>query len=210
LIISAPPSVVSGWLSQRIGEFLDANGAIDISLRSDEDPVNIERNNIDVRMSYGRFHYRTHDTNAIIADAIFPVCASAFLKQNGPLTTAESLLRAPLIHTDWGPSSATFPTWRSWFEAASVSPGRQTDRGLVANSSNVAINLAVGGLGITLAQGLLIADLVKQGALVYAHDFSLPQSQPYCLTVSQRSAHRPIVVKFNKWLTAAFKATINP
>ncbi len=209
LTVSAPPSVVSGWLSHRIGEFIKAHDPIDISLRCDEDPVNFERDSIDIRMSYGRFHYRTHDTEPLVTDEIFPVCAVSFKRRHGPFNTAAQLLGKPLIHTDWGPSSVSFPTWRSWFEAALVSPGRRTDQGLVANSSIVAVNLAVDGLGIALVQGLLIADFVAKGSLTHAFDYALWQSQPYCLTIPQRSANRPIVMAFKNWLTAVCKSTLN-
>ncbi len=208
LIVSAPGSVVSGWLSQRIGEFVASHDAIDISLRSDNDPVDFERDMIDIRMSFGRFHYRTHDTDEVVTDTISPVCSPAFMDRNGPFTTAEKLLDSPLIHTDWGPASASFPTWRDWFEAASVSPGRRTDNGLVANSSIVAINLAVGGLGITLCQGILAARFIDQGSLVHAYHLALPQSQPYCLTIPQRSANRPIVSLFRDWLVQTCRSTI--
>ncbi len=208
LTISAPPSVVSGWLSRQISEFVVTQGPIDISLRSDNDPVDFDQDAIDIRMSYGRFHYRTHDTNEIVTDAIFPVCAPSFMDQNGPFTSAENLLNTSLIHTDWGPASASFPTWRNWFDAASVLPGRQTDHGLVANSSIVAINLAVSGLGVALCQGLLAARLIEEGALVHAHNLALPQSQPYCLTIPQRSANRPIVSIFQDWLFQICKSTV--
>ncbi len=207
LTVSAPSSVVSGWLSQRICEFIASHGPIDISLRSDEDPVNFERDRIDIRMSYGRFHYRTHDTGEITTDAIYPVCSPGFMQCNGPFNTAECLLNTSLIHTDWGPASASFPNWRNWFEVASVSPGRKTDQGLIANSSIVALNLAVSGLGIALSQGLLAARLLDEGALVCAHDLVLPQSQPYCLTIPQRSAARPVVMAFKEWLTQVCKST---
>jgi len=208
LTISAPPSIVSGWLSRQICEFVATHGPIDISLRSDNDPVDFDQDAIDIRMSYGRFHYRTHDTDEIIADAIFPVCAPSFMDREGPFTSAENLLDTFLIHTDWGPASASFPTWRNWFDVASVSPGRRTDHGLVANSSIVAINLAVAGLGVTLCQGLLAARLIEEGSLVHAYNLALPQSQPYCLTIPQRSVNRPIVSKFQDWLLPICRSTV--
>ncbi len=207
LTISAPNSIVSGWLSQRICEFVAIHDSIDISLRSDNDPVDFEQDMIDIRMSYGRFHYRTHDTDEIVTDAIFPVCSPSFMDRNGPFTSAKDLLDTSLIHTDWGPASASFPTWRNWFDAASVSPGRRTDHGLVADSSIVAINLAVSGLGVTLCQGLLAARLIEEGALVHAYNMALPQSQPYCLTIPQRSVNRPIVSMFQEWLLQICRST---
>ncbi len=208
LTISAPPSIVSGWLSRQIGEFVATHGPIDLSLRSDNDPVDFDQDAIDIRMSYGRFHYRTHDTSEIVADAIFPVCAPSFMDREGPFTSPESLLETSLIHTDWGPASASFPAWRDWFYAASVPPGRRTDHGLVANSSIVAVNLAVGGLGVTLCQGLLATRLVEEGSLVPAYNLALPQSQPYCLTIPRRSVNRPIVAKFQDWLLGVCRSTV--
>ncbi|MCP4433476.1 MAG: LysR family transcriptional regulator [Gammaproteobacteria bacterium] len=208
LTISAPNSVVAGWLSQRIGEFVASHGPIDISLRSDNDPVDFERDMIDIRMSYGRFHYRTHDTHEMVTDAIFPVCAPSFMDRNGPFTTVENLLDTSLIHTDWGPASASFPTWRNWFEAASVSPERQTGQDLVADSSIAAINLAISGLGVTLCQGLLAAQLIADGSLVHAYNLALLQSQPYCLTIPRQSVNRPIVSMFRDWLLLSCKTTV--
>ncbi len=207
LTISAPHSIVSGWLSQQIHEFVASHGPIDISLRGDNDPVDFDQDVIDIRMSYGRFHYRTHDTDEIVTDAIYPVCASSFMERNGPFISAEDLLDTSLIHTDWGPASVSFPSWRNWFDTASVSPGRRTDHGLVANSSIAAINLAVSGLGVALCQGLLVDRLIEDGVLVLAYDLALPQSQPYCLTIPRRSANRPIVSSFRDWLLMICKST---
>ncbi len=207
LTVSAPMSVVSGWLSQRLERFTALHGPTDIFLRTDDDPVNFEHELIDLRMSYGRFHYRTHDTEEIATDAVYPVCSPAFHQQHGAVDAAACLLKRPLIHTDWGPSSASFSTWRDWFEAAGVAPGQKTDRGMIANSSIAALNMAVSGLGVTLCQGLLAERFISQGALVRAHGLSLPQSHPYCLTIPQRRAKRPIVMAFKAWLAAECVST---
>ncbi len=199
LTISVPPSVATGWLSTQIDEFVAIHGPFDISLRSENDPVAFEHDLIDIRMSFGRFHYRTHETEEIVIDAAFPVCSPGFLARHGPFDTVESLLKVPLIHTDWGPAAATFPAWRDWFEAAAISPGRRADRGFVANSSSVAIDLAISGLGVALNQGLLAARPVEEGLLVLPFEQALTLSQPYYLTIPQRSAKRDIVSAFKDW-----------
>ena len=207
LTVSAPMSVVSGWLSRRLDKFVALHGPTDIFLRTDSDPVNFAHEMIDIRMSYGRFHYRTQDTEEISTDAVYAVCAPEFLKQHGPVVSAKCLQTLPLIHTDWGPSSASFSTWRDWFEAADVAPGQNTKHGMIANSSIAALNLAVSGLGVALCQGLLAERFIAQGALVRAHGLALPQNHPYCLTIPQRRAKRPIVMAFKEWFTAECIAT---
>ncbi|MCP3688931.1 MAG: LysR family transcriptional regulator [Gammaproteobacteria bacterium] len=208
LTISAPESVMTGWLSQRIDSFVLAQDTIDLSLRCDNDPVNFDGDRIDIRLSYGQFYYRTHNTSEIITDTIYPVCSPGFMQEYGPFMSAEDLLHSSLIHTDWGPTSASYPTWRNWFESAAVPPGQYTNHGLVANSSMMAINLARRGLGVALSQGLLVAHLVEEGFLVQASHLVLAQTQAYCLTIPQRSASRPIVKSCRRWMRRACKSTV--
>ena len=210
LTISAPPSVASSWLPTRIAEFTAHHGATDIFLREDTDPVFFERDRIDIRFSYGRFHYQTHATEEIVTDAVIPVCAPDFLARQGPFKAAKDLRSAHLIHTDWGPAAATFPAWRNWFQAAGINTDHLTDRGLVANSSIMAINLAAAGIGVALCQGLLAAGPIADGRLVRTFDLSLAQYQPYCLTIPQRSASRPVVSIFRNWLIQSCVESVNP
>ncbi|MEM7172158.1 MAG: LysR substrate-binding domain-containing protein [Pseudomonadota bacterium] len=208
MTVSVPPSVATGWLSTRIPEFILDHGPGNISIRGEEDPVAFERDSIDVRMTYGRFHYLDHSTEEIATDCAVPACSPAFLARYGPFETAEQLLNAPLIHTDWGPSAATFPTWRSWFEAASVLPEKQIDGGMSANSSKAAIDLAINGLGIVLCQGFFATGPINEGLLVQPIEKPVSLAQPYCLTIPQRSATRSIVKVFRTWFIQQCLASI--
>ncbi|TRC95424.1 LysR family transcriptional regulator [Mesorhizobium sp. WSM4303] len=195
LVISVPPSMAMGWLSQRLAGFVASHGAVDISLRGDDDPVPFDRELIDIRLSFGP-HYREHPTEDIVRDAVYPVCAPGLAATIKP----DSLVRMPLIHTDWGPTGASFPSWRNWFEAAGIEPGRAVQRGLSANSSRAALDLAISGLGVTLAQGIYCAQALEDGRLVRANALSIALRQPYCLTIPERSARRDVVAAFRNWL----------
>ncbi len=201
LTVSVPPSMASGWLSLRIAEFVALHGSVDISLRGEVDPVAFERDRIDIRMSFGGFHYRAHGSREIVTDAVLPVCSPAFMARHGPFDSAESLADLPLIHTDWGPASASIPAWRHWFQAANAAVEPNLAGGIVVNSSADAVNLAISGLGVALCQGLMAAGPVETGQLLCAFDRSISQQQPYCLTIPQRSASRPVVSTFEDWLT---------
>ncbi len=203
LTLSVPPSVATGWLATRIGAFLAEHDPVDLAIRGEEDPVAFERETIDVRMSYGRFHYREHESEVVATDWAFPACAPDFLARHGPLETAHDLLRLPLIHTDWGPAAAAYPTWDQWFEAASLAPPRRASRRITANSSNAAIDLAVSGLGVALCQGFFAARYLETGLLVRPLAQGLALRHPYCLTVPDRSARRPIVTAFKAWFREA-------
>jgi len=195
LVISVPPSMAMGWLSERLAGFVTDQGAADISLRGDDDPVPFDHELIDIRLSYGP-HYREHPTEEIVRDAVYPVCAPAL----AGATRSDSLAGQPLIHTDWGPTGASFPSWRNWFDAAGSEPGRAAQRGISANSSRAALDLAISGLGVALAQGIYCAQALEDGRLVRAAAQSLELRQPYCLTIPERSARRDVVGAFREWL----------
>ncbi|MBA8878325.1 LysR substrate-binding domain-containing protein [Phyllobacterium myrsinacearum] len=199
LVVSVAPSVAMGWLSSRLPGFVNIHGPVDISLRGEDDPAPFDRDLIDIRLSYGRFHYPEHMTEEIVTDAVYPVCSPRFLAKHDPMTSPASLLSAALIHTDWGPAGASFPSWRNWFASADVTPDRHIQHGMRANSSMAALDLALGGLGITLAQGLFCARQVEAGELVVAFNHVLELGNPYCITTPHRSAQRSVVAAFKAW-----------
>ena len=144
----------------RLAGFVASHGAVDISLRGEDDPVPFDRELIDIRLSYGRPHYREHPTEDIVRDAVYPVCAPGLGRRADRRSGNATLAGLPLIHTDWGPTGASFPSWRNWFEAAGIEPGRAVQRGLSANSSRAALDLAISGLG----RGAGARHLLRRGA----------------------------------------------
>jgi LysR family glycine cleavage system transcriptional activator len=204
LVISVPPSMAMGWLSQRLAGFVCRHGAVDISLRGDDDPVLFDREVIDIRLSFGP-HYRDHPTEEIVRDAVYPVCAPGLAATDKP----QGLAGLPLIHTDWGPTGASFPSWRNWFEGAGIEPSRAAQRGLSANSSRAALDLAISGLGVALAQGIYCASALEDGRLIRPNAVSIALRQPYCLTIPERSARRDVVAAFRTWLIEECQRSVN-
>ena len=201
LVISMPVSVAVDWLSMRISGFTAIHGHTDFALVGEEDPVSFEKESVDIRMTNGEFFYHDHDTQAIMTDVVFPACSPEFLIRHGPIKQPAQLLELPLIHTDWGPSAAAFPSWGDWFEYCGIVANRLSDTGLTANFSRTAIDLARGGLGVVLCQQMLASSYLNDGSLVRLGDQALPLSQPYCLTIPQNRQNRQIVVDFKRWLT---------
>lgn len=199
LVVSVPLSVAMGWLTARLPDFIAIHGEADISIRGEEEPIAFERDLVDLRLSYGRFHDRDHAAEPLAVDAVYPVCSPSFLARHRPVAGAHDLMAMSLIHTEWGPVAPSFPSWRQWFETAGVSPGRDVQRGLTVNSSAAALDVAVQGLGVALCQGLFAARPLEEKKLVRPVGHVLKLAQPYCLTVPQRSARREIVTVFRAW-----------
>ena len=73
----------------------------------------------------------------------------------------------------------------------------------------MAVNLALAGLRLALVQSLLAKHHIRAGTLVRANNMALAQSQPYCLTIPQRSANRPLVATLRDWLVLTCRDTID-
>ena len=212
LVISVPNSVAIGWLSQRIHRFCELYGKLDFSLRGENDPVSFENSSIDIRMTYGNFFYPQFKSIEILNDVVFPACSPGYLNEFGPFNNNEQLKSASLIHTDWGSSSATFPTWKNWFEQNGRfenSLGSLDIPGITANSSRAAIDLAVGGLGIVLCQGMLSAEHIRQEKLVRISNQQINLAYPYFLTIPENKRKRQVVLDFKNWLIKEMSTELN-
>jgi LysR family glycine cleavage system transcriptional activator len=198
LVVSVAPSTAMGWLTRRLPRFVEMHGWVDVSLRGEEEPVAFEKEGIDIRLSYGASHYRSLETEILLTDAVYPVCSPDYVSRHGMIDKAADLRSHRLVHTDWGPSNASFPSWHGWFEAYRVAPGARSRRGMTANTSMAALDLARGGLGVALAQGLYCADLVASGELiVVGRALALPSA--YSITIPPRSQARAAVGVFKTW-----------
>jgi len=197
LVISVAPSAAIGWLSSLLPKFVREHGWVDIFLRAEEDPVAFDKESIDLRLSYGALNYGD-EAEKVEIDAVYPVCSPGYLASHGPIETAARLASHHLVHTDWGPSNAPFPSWLSWFEAMGVAARPHVRRGMTANSSMAALDLARGGLGVALAQGMYCSADVESGRLIVVGD-SLKLPSPYCITIPARSRHRAVVSAFKAW-----------
>lgn len=208
LVVSVAPSVAMGWLSSRLPQFIRDHGWVDIFLRGEDDPVPFDRELIDLRLSYGSSHYVDHLTEELATDAVYPVCSPGFLAQYGGFKQPEQLGGVHLIHTDWGSSGASFPSWANWFDEMGIAPRRTIRHGMVANSSMAALDLARGGLGIALVQGLFCADDLESGGLVVVGE-PLGLASPYCLTVPNRSRHRAVAISFKEWFGGQCRKSVD-
>lgn len=200
LTLSVPLSMSMSWLPKHLKTFVDQSGDTTISIRGEDDPVSFERNAIDIRISFGPFHYTDHETEEIVTDSVFPVCSPDLVKTYGPFESPADLLKAPLIHTDWGPTSAAFPNWRDFLSKTSVVASHAVNKGVFTNYSQSSVEMAKSGLGIALSQGLFVKHLIEEGSLIRPIDDAIALSQPYCLTVPRRSAQRPVVTSCQTWL----------
>ena len=85
-------------------------------------------------------------------------------------------------------------------------PDLQVDRGLVFDTQQLAIQYAMSGDGLTLADPLLFREDIKAGRLVRPFDIWLDEGYGYYLTTHPEDLSNEAVALFRSWLIARFSA----
>lgn len=203
LVISVLPSVARRWLAPQLAAFVREEPQIRFALRIEEDPVDFDHGEIDLRICYGTNLYPELTRIELRRDEVLPVCSPGYLARN-PAAATPGLAGVPdedLIHTDWGPGFGSLPSWEAWFARnGTVRPGRS--KGFVVGMSGLALDFACEGLGVALGQRMLAEDDLKTGRLVALSSLSMPLGHPYSLVHPRARARKAGLQKLLAWLQA--------
>jgi len=191
LVVSVPFSLAELWLAPRLAVLLDGFPDMAIDVRVEDDPVDVVRQNIDLRISYGDYHYPTLRMVRLVHDDVLPVASPAFRERHGnEAFDLSNLHESQFIHTNWGPNYASHPSWADWFAAAGGSRAPDPSHGRRVGLSSLAIGAARLGLGIALGQRVMAAADLEAGRLVALSSVAVRLGQPYCAFMLPAKAER--------------------
>jgi LysR family glycine cleavage system transcriptional activator len=188
-------SFAAKWLSPRLKEFRRLHPEIDLCLFHAHNAVDFEREDIDLAVTYGRGDWKGVESTALITLDFFPVASPTWLANNGPLTTPEQLLNVTLLH-DTSPYY-----WNGWLRQAGVK-GINSQRGITIDDTNVLIQAAIDGQGVTLGSTLFVEDHLASGRLVTVFDEVLITDYSYYVVCPKAHLQRADVRAFKDWLLA--------
>ena len=203
LVVSVPFSIADLWLAPKLTEFFELFPHMAIDIRVEDDPVDLARHNLDVRISYGDYHYPELQATRLFHDEVTPMCAPDFLYKHGlaglDLATVHE---SAFIHTHWGPSYVSHPTWSDWFRKVGVDRQPEPTRGRRVGLSSLAIASARVGLGIALGQKEMARRDLEAGKLIALSAASIQLGQPYCAFVPNAKSQRPDIRRLIEVLTS--------
>lgn len=206
--VTASPSIAAKWLVPRIDRFLEAVPGADVRIDVSSEPLDFDREDIDVAIRFGEGIYPGLQVEKLFHDTLFPVCSPEILKGAKPLREPRDLLQFTLIHLDWEAQGAVWPNWRMWMLAAGVKDFNDT-RGLHFSQTSLAVQAAVDGHGVALGDSTLVADDLASGRLVKPFELSLrsPAQFAYHLITRRETAERPMTKAFRNWIIAEAAAS---
>ncbi|WP_259781122.1 transcriptional regulator GcvA [Aestuariispira ectoiniformans] len=194
LTVSVMPSFAASWLVPRLGKFHSTYPDIDLRISASFEPVDFDRDTVDVAIRWGRGNYPGLASVRFMTEDIFPVCSPKLLEDSEhPLKEPGDLKYHTLLHDEMETD------WRTWLIAANVK-GVDPNRGVSFNFSDMVLQAAVDGQGVALGRSFLARDALQMGLLVRPFDLSLPGEFAYHFVCPEQSFDRPKVKVFRDWL----------
>ena len=200
LIVSGLPLLTSKWLAPRMFEWQQLHPDISLHLEGSMVEPSLESGQVDFRISY-RDRLRGFESGVpLYTDSLIPVCSPELLKTGPPLETPGDLASYRLLTIDWKPLLSPPPVWKDWFLSAGVTPSVALRDTFVFSLSSLAIEAAIDGRGVALAQYSMITEDIRAGRLVtpFAHRLLLPS--PYFLAWRPGVFDKHGARDFQRWL----------
>jgi LysR family glycine cleavage system transcriptional activator len=196
LNISAPPSLAT-WLVPRLADFRRRHPNLEVNLSASIALVDFTREEVDLALRFGHGVWPGVSAQRLpLADIVYlAVCSPAY--RNGRLpATLQGLRRSTLIHHP-------FMSWVEWFKRAGVNVEAPIS-GLRFNEYPLAMQAAIAGQGILLANRIMIGTELASGQLVRVlpQRPAVRQSSAYYIVAPKGRKLPPKARVFSTWLMA--------
>lgn len=199
LTVTASPSFAAKWLVLRLHRFQERCSEVDVRISATDDVVDLTKGDFDIAIRYGSGNYPGLDVELLFTNEVFPACSPQLLTTGPPLRSPDDLPLHNLIHDQTVERDPLVPTWSMWLKAAGVKHGPATT-GLSFNNMHLALDAAIAGHGVVLAQSTIAAADLAAGRLVRLFSLALPDQFAYYIATAPGALERPKVRAFRDWL----------
>ena len=197
LTISVAHTFANGWLVPHLPSFQMAFPEIEVrlTLASSQLEQHFAIPEVDVAIAHGMQQAR----DGVVADwlmneDLIPVCCPSLVAPEGPLATPADIGKVTLLQV-----VPRMGQWRTWLEAAGVHDV-PAERGPRFQSTPIALEAALAGAGIAIANRRFVAPHLESGRLVLPFDVDMPGASEYFLLypLARRDDH--VIRAFRSWL----------
>ncbi|MBI3706385.1 MAG: transcriptional regulator GcvA [Proteobacteria bacterium] len=127
---------------------------------------------------------------------LMPVCSPKLFSDIARVRAPAELRTHTLLH-----SSARPHDWANWLSAAGA-PSVDPQRGIRFESSSLAYQAAIEGIGVAVGVKALVAEDLSAGRLVAPFDFIYRDGSAFHLVYSRHAAQNPQLIEFRDWIIA--------
>jgi LysR family glycine cleavage system transcriptional activator len=198
LAVTAMHSFAARWLVPRLHNFNARYPDVQVLVAASDATVDLVHENYDVAIRFGRGPYPGFAAKKLISLFMFPVCSPRLLEET-PLDRPADLAKVELIADVMRGQGE--PGWAEWLELAGA-PEVDWRRGQQFSNIYLAIEAALVGRGVALAEAALVQDELATGRLVKPFDIELQSNYSQWILTLPEKADRPDIRRFRTWLIA--------
>ncbi len=163
-VLAMPPGFAQQLIVPRLDELQRALGDRDLRLWLYDREAELGHSSFDAAVRVGTGDWAGFDCQFLLAEVVLPVSTPAVAEQwgLGPESTADDVLRAPLLHMD--AADRPWLSWSDWLATfgLALTPGR---RRVVFNNYPSVLQQVVSGQGVALAWSGLTDQLIADDVL---------------------------------------------
>ena len=193
LTVGATSAFASRWIVPRLGRFAERYPDVDVHICALSGPVDFERDEMDVIVSYGWGDWPGLCADRMMGSALYPVCSPRLIDGDPPLHSPADLRHHTLLHYDFGEA------WEQWLQAVEIDCV-DPSRGPRFNDCNLMLQAAVEGQGVALTFDALVAPEFAAGQLVKLFNVSFMPTAWYYVLCAEARSHQPKVTAFRDWM----------
>jgi len=181
------------WLIPRLSEFQVTHPQIEIRLTTSSEWT--PGNDVDASIRLGDGHWPGHEATPLVSNVLVAVCSPSLVQRSRPVD-ANWLAEQTLLRVTARPDD-----WDTWCAAAGVDPSHMARR-RDFESSAIAYEAAQAGLGVVVAQEILVDAELASGKLIAPFDVRVDKGdETYYLVVEQSRRQRPALVQLRQALS---------
>lgn len=201
LKVTLDPHFATKWLMRRVENFRKLQPGIELRFEVSYELREFDVDDIDVAIRYGSGKYPGLVANRLFENVIVPVCSPRLLKSGRPLSEPRDLMQHTLAHIEWSRQGVTWPNWQMWMAAAGIQDFDDS-RTVVFGTSSDAVESALAGETVALADFAMVANDLSEGRLVRPFELSIkaPAEFAYFLVYPAGSSSDPRIIAFRDWL----------
>jgi LysR family transcriptional regulator, glycine cleavage system transcriptional activator len=201
LKVTLDPQFATKWLMRRVEDFRKLHPDIELRFDISYEVRDFEVDDIDVAIRFGTGIYPGLAATRLFDNVIVPVCSPRLLASGKPLKEPRDLLHHTLAHIEWSRQGVTWPNWRMWMAAAGVDEYDGSNTLVFAASSN-AVDAAMAGDAVALADFAMVANDLSEGRLVRPFELSIKVAPEYAyfLVYPEGTVGDKRIMAFRDWM----------
>lgn len=201
LKVTLDAQFASKWLMRRVDGFRKLHPDVELRFDISYDVRDFDLDDVDVGIRFGTGKYPGLAADRLFDNMIIPVCSPALLASGPPLRVPRDLFHHTLVHIEWSQQGVTWPNWRMWMAAAGVDDFDDS-RSIVFTTSSDAVQAAIDGSAVALADFAMVANDLSEGRLVRPFDLGIRVSREfaYFLVYPKAVADDPRIAAFREWI----------